>query len=140
MRSRTVRSMEERMPAVHKATVDIYEHQAAEYRARRPPRYRRQARAFARRVLPDTPVDDLGGVDDLLWARARRARALPDTVAAGMRALVCGLNPSLVAADAGFGYAGATNRFWPAAIEAGLVSRPRDPLHALVADGVGMTD
>src|SRR5205807_2549358 len=54
------RSMEERMPAVHKATVDIYEHQAAEYRARRPPRYRRQARAFARRVLPDTPAVDLG--------------------------------------------------------------------------------
>ena len=48
------------MPAVHKATVDIYEHQAAEYRARRPPRYRRQARAFARRVLPDTPAVDLG--------------------------------------------------------------------------------
>ncbi len=57
-----------------------------------------------------------------------------------MRVLVCGLNPSLVAADAGFGYAGATNRFWPAALAAGLVSVPRQPLVALRQDRVGMTD
>jgi len=50
------------------------------------------------------------------------------------------LNPSLVAADAGFGFAGATNRFWPAAAESGLVTRVRDPMHALAADGIGMTD
>ena len=71
---------------------------------------------------------------------ARRLRSLPDTVAPGMRLLVCGLNPSLVAADAGFGFAGATNRFWPAAAEAQLLTRVRDPLHALLVDGVGMTD
>jgi TDG/mug DNA glycosylase family protein len=71
---------------------------------------------------------------------ARRARTLPDTVGPGMRVLVCGLNPSLVAADAGFGYAGATNRFWRAVTEAGLVTRPRDPWAALDVDGVGMTD
>lgn len=71
---------------------------------------------------------------------ARRARTLPDFVGPGMGLLVCGLNPSLVAADAGFGYAGATNRFWPAALEAGLVSRAREPFHALRVDGVGMTD
>src|SRR5207253_2778081 len=53
---------------------------------------------------------------------------------------VCGLNPSVVAADAGFGYAGATNRFWKAAVAAGLVSRMRDPWHALAVDHVGMTD
>jgi len=259
------------MPAVHKATVDVYEHQAAAYRALRPPRYRRQARAFARRVLPERPAVDLGcgpgtyladlgpravgldaaramldlaadaapgtslvladvealpfrdaslggawarntylhlpraqvplalarlhwalvpgapaeitfdrggdeglvaggdfpgrwmsswepeqlhdvlvgagfdvevveGVDDLLWARARRARTLPDTVAPGMRVLVCGLNPSLYAADAGLGFARPGNRFWPAAVEAGLVSRDRDPLGALLVDRVGMTD
>jgi TDG/mug DNA glycosylase family protein len=67
-------------------------------------------------------------------------RTLPDTVGPGMRMLVCGLNPSVVAADAGFGFAGATNRFWPAATQAGLLSRTRDPLHALLVDGVGMTD
>jgi TDG/mug DNA glycosylase family protein len=71
---------------------------------------------------------------------ARRDRTLPDFVASGMRMLVCGLNPSLVAADAGFGYAGATNRFWSVAVTAGVVTRPREPLASLTADGVGMTD
>jgi TDG/mug DNA glycosylase family protein len=71
---------------------------------------------------------------------ARRDRTLPDFVAGGMRLLVCGLNPSVVSADAGFGYAGATNRFWPVAVAAGIVTRPRQPLASLAADGVGMTD
>ena len=77
---------------------------------------------------------------DVLWACGRRARSLPDTVGPDLRLLVCGLNPSLVAADAGFGFAGATNRFWPAALEAGIVTKARDPLHALRVDRVGMTD
>lgn len=71
---------------------------------------------------------------------AVRARTLPDFVAPGMVVLVCGLNPSVVAADAGFGYAGPTNRFWPAAVASGLVSRDREPVHAVVEDHVGMTD
>jgi TDG/mug DNA glycosylase family protein len=71
---------------------------------------------------------------------ARRQRTLPDFVGPGMRLLVCGLNPSLVAADAGYGYAGATNRFWTVAVAAGVVTRPRDPLAALAGDSVGMTD
>jgi double-stranded uracil-DNA glycosylase len=75
-----------------------------------------------------------------VWAEARRARTLPDTVGPGMRVLVCGLNPSVVAADAGFGFAGPTNRFWRAAVAAGLVTHPRDPLACLVKDRVGMTD
>ena len=57
-----------------------------------------------------------------------------------MRLLVVGLNPSLYAADAGVGYARPGNRFWPAARHAGLVTRDRDPSHALRAHGVGMTD
>jgi len=57
-----------------------------------------------------------------------------------MRVLVCGLNPSLVAADAGFGFAGPTNRFWKTAVASGLVTRSRDPLGCLRHDGVGMTD
>jgi len=80
------------------------------------------------------------GFERLGGSRVRRMRTLPDTVGPGMRMLLCGLNPSLVAADAGFGFAGATNRFWPAATESGLLSRARDPLHALLVDGVGMTD
>lgn len=71
---------------------------------------------------------------------ARRDRTLPDFVGPGMRLLVCGLNPSLVSADAGFGYAGATNRFWAAAVAAGVTTHGRDPLAALVEDGMGMTD
>lgn len=72
-------------------------------------------------------------------ARAVRALGLADTVASGMRVVVCGLNPSIHAADAGVGYAGPGNRFWPAALEAGLVARPFDPFDAL-QHGVGMTD
>ena len=85
---------------------------------------------------PDVPGPDVPGPDVV----ARRARTLPDTVGPGMRVLVCGLNPSLVAADAGFGYAGPTNRFWRAVADAGLVTRPRDPFAAFEVDGVGMTD
>ena len=72
--------------------------------------------------------------------RARRARTLADTVAPGMRLLVCGLNPSLYTADAGVPYARPGNRFWPAALAAGLVTTDRDPLDALVSHGIGFTD
>jgi TDG/mug DNA glycosylase family protein len=77
---------------------------------------------------------------DELRLRAVRARTLADTVGPGMRLLVCGLNPSPFAADAGVGFARPGNRFWPAALAAGVVTRDRDPLHALRVDGVGMTD
>lgn len=77
---------------------------------------------------------------DVVRAAATRARSLPDVVGAGMRLLVCGLNPSGYAADRGVGYARPGNRFWPAALQAGVVARDRDPLHALTACRVGMTD
>ena len=73
-------------------------------------------------------------------ATATRERTLADTVAAGMRLLVCGLNPSVLSADVGVGFARPGNRFWPAAIAAGIASRPRDPRHALRHHGTGMTD
>lgn len=72
--------------------------------------------------------------------RCTRSRTLPDYVAPGMRLLVCGLNPSLHAADAGVGFARPGNRFWPAALAAGLVSVDRDPRHALGEHRLGMTD
>lgn len=75
-----------------------------------------------------------------LLVRARRARTLSDTVGPGMRLLVCGLNPSLYAADVGVAFARPGNRFWPAARRARLVSRERDPLAALREDGIGLTD
>jgi TDG/mug DNA glycosylase family protein len=73
-------------------------------------------------------------------AVATRARTLPDIVGPGMRVLVCGLNPSLYSADRGVGFARPGNRFWPAALLAGVVTRDRDPWHALAAHGVGFTD
>ena len=76
----------------------------------------------------------------LLTIRASRARTLADTVGRDMRVLLCGLNPSLYAADAGIPFARPGNRFWPAALAAGLVSVDRDPHHALVHHSVGMTD
>jgi TDG/mug DNA glycosylase family protein len=71
---------------------------------------------------------------------ASRARTLPDYVAPAMRLLICGLNPSIYAADIGVGFARPGNRFWPAALAAGLVSRDRDPADALQTHQVGMTD
>ena len=86
---------------------------------------------------------DVKGVSiagERVWADARRARTLPDTVTAGLRVLVCGLNPSVFSADAGYAFARPGNRFWPAAVAAGLVTRPRDPLGCAAHDGVGLTD
>jgi TDG/mug DNA glycosylase family protein len=75
-----------------------------------------------------------------IQVRATRARTLPDFVARGLRLLLCGLNPSEYAADAGVGFARPGNRFWPAALAAGIVGRDRDPIDALVRHRVGMTD
>jgi double-stranded uracil-DNA glycosylase len=77
---------------------------------------------------------------DEVRLRAVRARTLADTVGPGMRLLVCGLNPSLFAADAGVGFARPGNRFWKAAVAAGVVTSERQPLQALRVDRVGMTD
>jgi TDG/mug DNA glycosylase family protein len=84
-------------------------------------------------------VESLDATGEWLVARVRRARTLADTVGPGMGLLVCGLNPSLRAADAGVGFVTPGNRFWPAALAAGLVTVDRDPWAALSA-GVGMTD
>jgi TDG/mug DNA glycosylase family protein len=77
---------------------------------------------------------------DALAVSAVRMRSLPDTVGTRMRVLVCGLNPSVYAADAGIGFVRGSNRFWRCALAAGLTDRPKDPLHALVEHGMGMTD
>jgi len=87
------------------------------------------------RVVDLQPV----GRDGVAVARVVRERTLADTVGPGMRLLVCGVNPSVYSAEAGVGYARPGNRFWPAALAAGLVEVDRDPVAAL-ARGVGMTD
>jgi TDG/mug DNA glycosylase family protein len=78
--------------------------------------------------------------DEPRFVDAVRAHTLPDFVGPDMGVLVVGLNPSLHAADAGVGYVTPSNRYWKAAIEAGLVTVDRDPWHAVRHHGVGMTD
>jgi len=81
-----------------------------------------------------------GPVGEWIRVRAVRARSLADVVGPGMRLLICGLNPSRYAADAGISFARPGNRFWAAARAAGLVTRDRDPRDALRSHDVGMTD
>ncbi len=85
-------------------------------------------------------VDAIEKEHDALLAHVTRTRSLPDTVGPHMRLLVCGLNPSEYAAERGVGYARPGNRFWPAALQAGVVTRAHDPVHALTVDRLGMTD
>ena len=85
-------------------------------------------------------VEALGMIRDRIEVECGRGRTLPDVVGPSMRLLVCGLNPSLYAADIGVGYGRPGNRFWPAAMASGIVSVPRDPWHALRHHGVGFTD
>lgn len=72
--------------------------------------------------------------------RLRRLHTLPDRVGPNMKILVCGLNPSPASAESGIAFHKPGNRFWPAAIAAGLASVDRDPAHALARHGMGMTD
>lgn len=91
-------------------------------------------------AIDEVEVRTAGRGDQGFRVQATRLRSLPDVVGPGMRLLVSGLNPSQHAADAGVGYVTPGNRFWPAALAAGLVSRDRDPRHALREHGIGMTD
>ncbi len=85
-------------------------------------------------------VEELAVTERKLTVECARARTLADVVGPGLRLLVCGLNPSVYSADRGVGYARPGNRFWPAALTAGIVSVDRDPVHALRVHGVGFTD
>jgi TDG/mug DNA glycosylase family protein len=78
--------------------------------------------------------------DRTIDVHAHRVRTLPDLVAAGLRLLLCGLNPSLYAADAGIGFARPGNRFWPAALQSRVLHHDRDPWRTVSQDRVGMTD
>jgi TDG/mug DNA glycosylase family protein len=72
--------------------------------------------------------------------RIVRERTLPDLLAPNLRAVMVGINPSVRSADAGFGFAGPGNRFWDAAIAAGLVTSARQPERSLTHESVGFTD
>ncbi len=84
-------------------------------------------------------VDGTEGLGLAQW-RLRRDATLADLVAPYLRVLVVGLNPSVAAADSGVPFVGATNRFWGAALEAGLVPTDRDPWAAFTTAHVGFTD
>jgi double-stranded uracil-DNA glycosylase len=91
-------------------------------------------------LLVEMEVDRNERGETSIVVEAVRARTLPDVVAPAMRLLVCGLNPSIYSADLGIGYARPGNRFWPAALAAGIVSVDRDPVHALRHHRIGITD
>jgi double-stranded uracil-DNA glycosylase len=78
--------------------------------------------------------------DRTIDVHAHRVRTLPDLAAPGLRLLLCGLNPSLYAADVGIGFARPGNRFWPAALRSGVLHHDRNPWRTVGADRVGMTD
>jgi double-stranded uracil-DNA glycosylase len=84
--------------------------------------------------------DRSGDEPPLLLAGVRRSHTLPDIVGSNMKLLICGLNPSVYSADVAVGFGRPGNRFWPAAIAAGLVTLDRNPRHALANHGIGMTD
>jgi TDG/mug DNA glycosylase family protein len=86
-------------------------------------------------ALLDGPMADARGTRLLV----ERHHTLADSVGPGMRLLVCGINPSPYSADVGVGYGRPGNRFWPAALAAGIAPVDRDPAAALTA-GTGMTD
>jgi double-stranded uracil-DNA glycosylase len=117
-------------------------------RVRVPAEGRGRRGATGRRLerLPDIVAGDGFHVVDVSaggrWTtlEIERCRSLADIVGPAMRVLIVGLNPSEYAADAGVPFARPGNRFWPAALRAGLVTRDRDPRHALAVHGVGFTD
>jgi double-stranded uracil-DNA glycosylase len=77
-----------------------------------------------------------------LVMRGRSGRTLADTITDSMRVLLVGLNPSVHSADAGFGFAGPGNRFWPALALAdpSTIDAARDPVALVQRHGIGMTD
>jgi TDG/mug DNA glycosylase family protein len=91
-------------------------------------------------IVDDMMVSGRAHGERSIQIHATRVRTLPDYVRPGLRLLLCGLNPSLRSADAGVGFVTPSNRFWPAAIAAGIATHARDPLHAVHAHDVGFTD
>lgn len=88
------------------------------------------------------PHDDLleGAGFRVAGVDAVRLASIPDTVRPRMRMLICGLNPGHFSAEAGVSFARNGNRFWPAALAAGIVTEDRAADRALSDHGVGFTD
>jgi double-stranded uracil-DNA glycosylase len=73
---------------------------------------------------------------------AARDMTVPDVIAAGLRVLFCGINPSLYSAAVGHHFARPGNRFWPALHSAGLTDRVLKPFEdrLLLGQGFGITN
>ena len=73
---------------------------------------------------------------------AARGLTIPDVIAAGLRVLFCGINPSLYSAAVGHHFARPGNRFWPALHAGGFTPRLFDPSeeHGLLPLGYGVTN
>lgn len=86
-----------------------------------------------------TVIATTTGLSRAQWT-LRREMTLADLVAPRLRVLIVGLNPSVVAAETMVPFGGRTNRFWPAAIAAGLLLADRDPWAAFTDHRIGFTD
>jgi double-stranded uracil-DNA glycosylase len=69
---------------------------------------------------------------------AARDRTIPDLVAADLRVLFCGINPSLYSAAVGFHFARPGNRFWPALHRSGFTARLLRPDEQDQLPGLGL--
>lgn len=73
---------------------------------------------------------------------AARDRRIPDVIAADLRVLFCGINPSLYSGATGHHFARPGNRFWPALHQAGFTPRQLHPSeqNELLRHGLGVTN
>jgi double-stranded uracil-DNA glycosylase len=73
---------------------------------------------------------------------AAYGRSVPDLIAADLKVLFCGINPSLYSAATGHHFARPGNRFWPALYRAGFTQRLLKPWEEelLLEKGVGITN
>jgi double-stranded uracil-DNA glycosylase len=69
-------------------------------------------------------------------------RTIPDVVAADLRVLFCGINPSLTSGATGWHFAHPGNRFWRALYAGGWTARQLHPSEQreLLSDGLGLTN
>ena len=74
--------------------------------------------------------DPTGGPSTPVRRPVVRRPTLADSVGPDMRLLVCGINPSPYSAEVGVGYGRLGNRFWAAALVAGVAPVDRDPAAA----------
>lgn len=74
--------------------------------------------------------------------RAARGGSVPDLIAADLRVLFCGINPSLYSAAVGHHFARPGNRFWRALHGAGFTQRLLAPAEEgeLLRSGLGITN